>query len=121
MAKARLLVILVLIMIVEINSFMKNNRFIIDKSVVQPISKNNMKLFDKLVKVTNAENSKTTEIPPGSPLSLACVQTDLRLSFQCKQGSCGSCEVMLDGKVVRSCITKVPDKEAITVQKKLKR
>jgi len=32
-------------------------------------------------------------------------------------GSCASCETLLDGKRVRTCITKVPNKSKITVQK----
>jgi aldehyde dehydrogenase, molybdenum-binding subunit apoprotein len=35
----------------------------------------------------------------------------------CGQGQCGACSVIMDGKVVRSCITKmhrVPDNAAIT-------
>ncbi len=74
-----------------------------------------------MVKIGNVDNGKAIEIAAGSPLSLACVRTDLRLSFQCKQGTCGSCELLLDGKVVRSCITKVPDRNSVSVQKKPKK
>jgi len=69
------------------------------------------------VLVTNGDNGKTTKIASGSPLSLACTRVEQRLSFQCKQGTCRSCEVKLDGKVVLSCQTKVPDKKAIKVSK----
>lgn len=120
MAKPCLLLSLALIMIVEVWSFKSFSIFALNDLDTNFTIVKNMRLFDRLVEVTNAENFETTEIPPGSPLSLACLRTDLRLSFQCKQGTCGSCEVLLDGKVVRSCITKVPDKKAITVQKKSK-
>ena len=70
------------------------------------------------VLVTNLDTKETATLPAGSPVSLACVRTNLRLSFQCKKGDCGSCEFLLDGKVTRSCITKVPDKKSITVAKK---
>lgn len=73
------------------------------------------------VKVNNLDNGNSIEIPSGSPLSLACVRSDMRLSFQCKQGTCQSCEVLLDGKMVRTCITKVPDKKSITIKKKPKK
>ena len=43
-------------------------------------------LSAKDVKVTNQDNGETTTIASGSPLSLACVRTGMRLSFQCKQG-----------------------------------
>ena len=45
----------------------------------------------KDVNVTNLDNGKVIQIPAGSPLSLACVRADMRLSFQCKAGTCGSC------------------------------
>ena len=43
---------------------------------------------EKDVQVTNIDNGQTISIPAGSPLSLACAQSGLRLSFQCKQGEC---------------------------------
>lgn len=75
------------------------------------------KLHEKMVKITNLENQQTVELPPGSYLSLAAARSGLRLSFQCKQGSCGSCETLLDGKRVRTCMTKVPDKAKCTIKK----
>eukprot|EP01041_Mallomonas_annulata_P001368 gene1368-2641_t len=71
----------------------------------------------KDVTVINLDNQETIAIPAGSPLSLAAVRSGMRLSFQCKQGSCSSCETMLDGKRVRTCITKVPEKNKITIAK----
>ena len=49
------------------------------------------------VTVTNLDNGESIKIPSGSPLSLAAVRSGMRLSFQCKQGTCQSCETMLDG------------------------
>ena len=37
------------------------------------------------------------------------------LVFACKKGECGTCEVKLDGKVVRACISKLPKKEKVTI------
>ena len=68
------------------------------------------------VEVKNLDNGEVVMIESGSPLSLACVRSGMRLSFQCKAGTCSSCEVMLDGKRVRTCITKVGSKKA-TVKK----
>ena len=62
------------------------------------------------VEVKNLDNGQSIKIESGQPLSLACVRSGMRLSFQCKQGTCSSCETMLDGKRVRTCITKVPGK-----------
>jgi len=73
------------------------------------------KLFGE-VEVKNLDNGQAVMIESGSPLSLACVRSGMRLSFQCKAGTCSSCEVMLDGKRVRTCITKVGNKKS-TVKK----
>ncbi len=67
--------------------------------------------------VVNADTNQSIEIESGSPLSLAAIRSNIRLSFQCKQGTCSSCETLLDGKRVRTCITKVPDKKKITLKK----
>ena len=37
------------------------------------------------------------------------------LVFACKEGQCGTCEVKLDGKVVRACVTKLPQKSAVNI------
>jgi ferredoxin len=71
----------------------------------------------KEVIVQNLDTKQEVSIPAGSPLSLAAVRSGTRLSFQCKQGVCSSCETMLDGKRVRTCITKVPEKKKITLKK----
>jgi ferredoxin len=67
--------------------------------------------------VLNGDNNQKITIDAGSPLSLAAVRSGMRLSFQCKQGTCSSCETILDGTRVRTCITKVPDKKSITLKK----
>ena len=77
----------------------------------------NVLLFDKEVTVENLDNKEVIKIMSGSPLSLAAVRSGMRLSFQCKQGTCASCETILDGKVVRTCITRVPEKNKITLKK----
>ena len=71
----------------------------------------------KDVSVVNADTNTSIQIPAGSPLSLAAVRSGIRLSFQCKQGTCSSCETFLNGKRVRTCITKVPDMKKITLKK----
>jgi ferredoxin len=69
------------------------------------------------VKVQNLDNNNVITIPAESPLSLAAVRSGMRLSFQCKQGACSSCEVFLNGKRTRTCITKVPNAKSITIKK----
>ena len=54
-------------------------------------------LFMRDVTVKNLDNNKEIVIASGQPLSLAAVRSDMRLSFQCKQGTCQSCQVFLNG------------------------
>mmetsp|Transcript_14514 Transcript_14514/g.15693 ORF Transcript_14514/g.15693 Transcript_14514/m.15693 type:complete len:114 (-) Transcript_14514:130-471(-) len=67
--------------------------------------------------VQNLDTQEKITMQAGESLSLAAFKTGTRLSFQCKQGSCGSCEILLDGKVVRSCIENIPAKKSITISK----
>lgn len=85
-----------------------------------PIYKTRLRLalsMAKEVTVTNLDNKQIIQIPAGSPLSLAAVRSGMRLSFQCKAGHCSSCETILDGARVRTCQTKVPNKDKITISK----
>ena len=92
-------------------SFMKD-------SLILKLSPINSKLFKlDMVKVMNVDDNTETEIDAGSPLSLAAVRTNLRLSFQCKAGHCSSCEMLLDGKKVLTCQTKVPNKKVIKIKR----
>ena len=75
-------------------------------------------LFATEVTVTNLDNGQTIKIEAGAPLSLAAYRSGMRLSFQCKQGTCKSCTPLLDGKAVDTCRTKVPEKSKVTLQKK---
>ena len=69
------------------------------------------------VLVQNTDDNKETEIEAGSPLSLAAVRTDLRLSFQCKAGHCRSCEMYLNNKIVLTCQTKVPKAKSVKIKR----
>ena len=72
---------------------------------------------DFMVKVFNEDTKQTTELPVGDPMSLAAVRTGMRLSFQCKAGTCGSCVAVLDGKKVYTCQTKLPKKKTVKIRK----
>jgi len=75
------------------------------------------KLRAREVSVTNTDNGNQIKISAGSPLSLAAVRSGMRLSFQCKAGTCGSCVTKLVGKTVFTCQTVVPDKASIRITK----
>lgn len=60
-----------------------------------------------LVELTFNEK-KTVSVAPGSKLSDAAVKAGVRVRYDCKEGKCGICAVRMNGKQVRTCITKVP-------------
>jgi hypothetical protein len=53
-------------------------------------------------------NGKKVSVAAGSKLSDAAAKAGVRVRYDCKEGKCGICAVMLNGKQVRTCITKVP-------------
>jgi len=69
------------------------------------------------VTVKNLDNGKSISVAAGSPLSVACKKTDMILVYTCKQGSCGSCAAIIDGKQVNACQTRVPEKKEISIKK----
>ena len=50
----------------------------------------------------------------GQPLVKA-IGSKANIIYGCKSGECGSCEVKLDGRVVRTCVAKLPNKDKVTV------
>jgi len=37
------------------------------------------------------------------------------IKYGCKEGQCGTCEVKVDGRTVRTCVAKLPNKASIKV------
>ena len=66
-------------------------------SVTTSTKRSKLLLLMRDVTVKNLDNGKEIIIASGQPLSLAAVRSDMRLSFQCKQGTCQSCQVLLNG------------------------
>ena len=56
---------------------------------------------------------KTAKGTAGAPLMKSMGSAGL--IYGCKEGQCGSCEVKLDGRVVRTCVAKLPKKAAVKV------
>ena len=44
----------------------------------------------------------------GTPLSEVASQADQFIRYKCKKGECGTCEVQVNGKWVRTCVATVP-------------
>lgn len=62
-----------------------------------------------VISLTVNGSSYSADIDPDTPL-LFVLQDDLKLNgpkFGCGLAQCGACTVLLDGKPIRSCVTKV--------------
>jgi len=44
----------------------------------------------------------------GQELSAVAAQSGQYIKYQCKKGQCGTCEVRVDGKWIRTCVSQVP-------------
>lgn len=53
-------------------------------------------------------NGKTINVAPGSPLAEAAIKAKIRVRYDCTKGKCGMCEVKVNGKAMRTCVSKVP-------------
>ena len=62
-----------------------------------------------LIEWPNGKYSTTN--PGGDWLSLA-KQAGLEIPTGCLGGSCGACEIEVNGKVIRACISSVPNEQS---------
>ena len=60
-------------------------------------------------------SGKSVEIEGGSKLSLAAYRAGVAIAFNCRMGSCAVCEVKMNGKKVKTCVTDVPKSGKVTV------
>lgn len=60
------------------------------------------------VTFTQGDDTRNTMAMPGQGLSEVATQADQFIKYKCKKGECGTCEVLVDGQWVRSCVTKIP-------------
>ena len=52
--------------------------------------------------------TKMTRAEVGTPLSEVASQADQFIRYKCKKGECGTCEVQVNGKWVRTCVATAP-------------
>ncbi|MCP9801045.1 2Fe-2S iron-sulfur cluster-binding protein [Synechococcus sp. RedBA-s] len=53
-------------------------------------------------------NGRSTPVPPGSDWLQAAAAAGQAIPTGCLGGSCGACEIEVNGRVVRACIATVP-------------
>ena len=68
----------------------------------------------KEVKI-NWPNEKSSDCKPGDEWLKATYDANIEIPTGCMVGSCGACEIDVNGIVVRACIATVPDKKEIKV------
>ena len=61
------------------------------------------------VTFTSSKSTKTVAAVPGSSMAACASRAGVKIAYNCKNGECGTCEVLLNGnKVIRTCQFKVP-------------
>ncbi|MFN6338171.1 MAG: 2Fe-2S iron-sulfur cluster-binding protein [Cyanobacteriota bacterium] len=53
-------------------------------------------------------NGVTTEVAPGTDWLQAALEAQLPIPTGCLGGSCGACEITVNGDTVRACVAVVP-------------
>ena len=69
----------------------------------------------KKVKI-NWPNKKSSNCTPGVEWLKAAYDANIEIPSGCLGGSCGACEIEVNGEIVRACITSVPDENELEVE-----
>ena len=68
----------------------------------------------KKVKI-NWPNNKSSHCIPGDDWLKAAFDASIEIPTGCLAGSCGACEIEVNGKVIRACIEVVPNRDELKV------
>ena len=69
----------------------------------------------KSVKI-NWPNKKSSNCSPGIEWLKAASDASIEIPTGCLGGSCGACEIEVNGKVIRACIATIPKENSIKVE-----
>ena len=64
----------------------------------------------------NWPNQKSSICPHGVDWLKAAYDANIEIPTGCLTGSCGACEIEVNGEVVRACIETVPEIEELKVE-----
>ena len=68
-------------------------------------------------KVTiNWPNNKSSNCSPGEEWLRAAYEANIEIPTGCLNGSCGACEIEVNGNVIRACIATVPEAKKLKVE-----
>ena len=60
-------------------------------------------------------NKESSNCSPGVEWLKAAYDANIEIPTGCLVGSCGACEIEVNGEVIRACIETVPEKKEIKV------
>ena len=69
----------------------------------------------KIVKIC-WPNKKSSNCLAGTEWLKAAYDANIEIPTGCLVGSCGACEIEVNGEVIRACMAKVPDKKDLKVE-----
>ena len=69
----------------------------------------------KKVKI-NWPNNKSSICKVGDDWLKAAIDVNLEIPIGCLSGSCGACEIEVNGEVIRACIESVASEDEINVE-----
>ena len=61
-------------------------------------------------------NNKSSNSHPGIEWLKAAYDANIDIPTGCLGGSCGACEIEVDGEVIRACMETVPEKKELKVE-----
>ncbi len=64
----------------------------------------------------NWPNKKSSNCPAGIEWLKAAHDANIEIPTGCLVGSCGACEIEVNGEVIRACIASVPDIKDLEVE-----
>lgn len=53
-------------------------------------------------------NGKPVKAVAGQKVSQVMASARVKMTYSCKKGNCGTCEMLLNGRVEKACVAKVP-------------
>ena len=69
----------------------------------------------KKVKI-NWPNNKSSNCLPGAEWLKAAYEANIEIPTGCLGGSCGACEIEVNGEVIRACIATIPKEDELKVE-----
>jgi len=68
------------------------------------------------VMVTIQPGNKKIECVAGQSLKDITRQARCKIEYNCSRGECGTCEILVDGKRTRTCVSRLPAKQNVNIK-----